>query len=317
MRHTFLFELEPDDISSILAGNHFIMLLRDVMQGRSDLDNVSDIELKSYLDNAEFFLEEVNNFGFESCDLKEFSSDIYDLTSGMTDIDGKAELLVELVGKRKGITRTKGLIKIEKPMKYKRKTPLLPGVKYADPEHKAFPLDTPGRVRAAHAYIHKYWNSPSKGGVTASYNRKKFIQVHKRILKRMKNLDIDHNIIDSLDVATKKATKVEKKAKEAEKVEKVVDAPKVSNEDVIVEVEAGKKSEILKAEDKVNDGVENLPPPPRDRQGSRDGQGIGKRDGSGRQRGNNDLPRGRRAVGHRPYRGDCITDRNGKCYQNH
>jgi len=73
---------------------------------------------------------------------------------------------------------------------------------YADPINKAFPIDSPTRIQSAHAYIHKYWNEPSKRGVTASYGRNDFITAHKKIVAAMQKNDIEHNYLDSLDDAS-------------------------------------------------------------------------------------------------------------------
>ena len=73
---------------------------------------------------------------------------------------------------------------------------------YADPANMAFPVDSLSRARTAHAYIHKYWDSPSKKGVTATYGRDDFIRVHKKIVNAMKKFGIEHNHLDGLDDAS-------------------------------------------------------------------------------------------------------------------
>mgnify|MGYP006920695223 CR=1 FL=1 len=70
---------------------------------------------------------------------------------------------------------------------------------YADPINRAFPVDTPDRTKAAHAYIHKYWNEPSKRGVTATYGKSDFVTTHKKIVIAMKNNSIEHSYLDDLD----------------------------------------------------------------------------------------------------------------------
>lgn len=76
------------------------------------------------------------------------------------------------------------------------------GKDFADPINKAFPVDSDTRAKAAHAYIHKYWNAPSKRGITATYGKNDFIAVHKKIVDAMKKHDIEHNYLDSLDDAS-------------------------------------------------------------------------------------------------------------------
>jgi hypothetical protein len=73
---------------------------------------------------------------------------------------------------------------------------------YADPDNKAFPVDSATRVASAHSYIHKYWNAPSKKGVTASYGRNDFIRVHNNIVDAMSKHGVEHNYLDSLDEAS-------------------------------------------------------------------------------------------------------------------
>lgn len=90
--------------------------------------------------------------------------------------------------------------------------------KYADTEKKAFPVDSGVRATSAHAYIHKYWNSPSKEGVTASYSKDNFIQTHKKIVSAMASFGIKHNYLDSLDAASgfKKAEEELKQLKQTQ-----------------------------------------------------------------------------------------------------
>lgn len=73
---------------------------------------------------------------------------------------------------------------------------------YADPTNKAFPIDDAQQATTAHAYIHKYWNTPSRAGIPATYGRDDFIQVHKTIIVAMKNFGIEHNYLDGLDEAS-------------------------------------------------------------------------------------------------------------------
>lgn len=77
------------------------------------------------------------------------------------------------------------------------------GIKeYADGQNMAFPVNSPTRAKSAHAYIHKYWNEPSKKGVTATYGREDFVRVHKKIMAAMKKMGVEHNYLDSLDDAS-------------------------------------------------------------------------------------------------------------------
>jgi hypothetical protein len=73
---------------------------------------------------------------------------------------------------------------------------------YADRENLAFPVDSEKRASTAHAYIHKYWNMPSKKGITATYGRDDFIRVHNSIVAAMKKFGVTHNYLDSLDEAS-------------------------------------------------------------------------------------------------------------------
>lgn len=73
---------------------------------------------------------------------------------------------------------------------------------YADPLHKAFPVDSKKRAVTAHAYIHKYWNDASKKGVTATYGRDDFVKIHNKIVKSMTKFGVQHHYLDSLDDAS-------------------------------------------------------------------------------------------------------------------
>jgi len=73
---------------------------------------------------------------------------------------------------------------------------------YADPMNKAMPLDSENKIKAAHDYIHKFWNSKIRRGVIASYGRGDFVFIHKNICNAMKNNDIEHPCSDSLDIAS-------------------------------------------------------------------------------------------------------------------
>ena len=70
---------------------------------------------------------------------------------------------------------------------------------YADPMNKAMPLDSESRIKAAHDYIHKSWNSKARRGVIASYGKGDFIFIHKNICNAMRNNDIEHLCLDNLD----------------------------------------------------------------------------------------------------------------------
>lgn len=71
--------------------------------------------------------------------------------------------------------------------------PNLKSSQFADPEHRRFPIDTPEHCRAAMVYLNKYYNNPSKGGVTKLYSKEDFKAVHDRIVKAMKKFGIEHD----------------------------------------------------------------------------------------------------------------------------
>lgn len=73
---------------------------------------------------------------------------------------------------------------------------------YADVEHKAFPVDSRERAISAHSYIHKYWNAPSKRGVTAAYGKDDFVRIHKKIMAAMSAFGVEHRYLDGLDDAS-------------------------------------------------------------------------------------------------------------------
>jgi len=232
-RETNFLQLSSTDICEMLAGNHPLTFLRCVMQGREDLNNALWSELNFRLDNASALLLTLNSMGLQGLDMSTEGDFLYKTTKGMTDIsESVVAAIMEFARDKKlggGILRRKGLIEMNENVKGKRKTPVKRGVKYGDSAHKAFPLDTPSRVRAAHAYIHKSWQTPAEKGVTASYSRSKFISVHRRILTRMKRLGIKHTMVDALDEATrkvesrelllKKNSKAKKSKKSLEKIE--------------------------------------------------------------------------------------------------
>jgi hypothetical protein len=70
---------------------------------------------------------------------------------------------------------------------------------YADPENKAFPLVPAARLSVAHSYVHKYFNSSSKGGVTSTYSHQKFATVHENIVRAMLEHGFKHYMSDNLD----------------------------------------------------------------------------------------------------------------------
>ncbi len=101
---------------------------------------------------------------------------------------------------------------------------------YADPENKAFPVDSAQRVISAHSYIHKYWNVPSKKGVTASYGRNDFVRIHNSVVDAMKKYGVEHNYLDSLDEVSGFKKNADGKAvadnKGLASGQKMLDAPK-------------------------------------------------------------------------------------------
>lgn len=201
------------DIQDMLAGQHPLILLNFALKDAVTHNPPAVLEMGDYLSNAEFLCQRLVDSGISLFELS--SIDLYTLTSGLTDVsDCVLGKIVEIVGKqRKGILRQKPLVSGENLKPIKRKVPLHRGTNYADPTNKAFPLDTPERVRASHAHLHKYWQTPAKSGITASYGRKKFVEVHDRVLTRMKRLGIQHTPVDSLDTAANKFIKAKKAAK--------------------------------------------------------------------------------------------------------
>jgi len=208
------------DMQEMLAGHHPLTLLKIVMQHEAPFNPPTRLELGDQLNNAEYLCKIFRDIGMHVADLEPISADICHLTVGLTTVvDSVVEEIVALasernlcLGQRPGVWRKTGLVdaKLE-PIK--RTTPLGKGANYADPENKAFPLDTPERVKASHAYLHKYWNNGASSGITATYSKQKFIDVHHRVVTRMRRLGIEHNTIDSLDSATKKHVKKLQKTK--------------------------------------------------------------------------------------------------------
>jgi len=64
---------------------------------------------------------------------------------------------------------------------------------FADPQNRAFPIDTEAHVKAAMSYLNQFYSNRPKKGVTADYSEKKFKEVHNRILRAMKKFGIEHN----------------------------------------------------------------------------------------------------------------------------
>lgn len=204
------------DMQEILAGHHPLILLKYILSHETEINPPTKLELGDQLNNADYLCNVLRDLGVYAADLEPISYEMYQLTKGLTTVvDSVVENIVSLAAarglcqglqRRAGVWRRKALsdAKLE-PVK--RNKPLAKGANYADPENKAFPLDTPARVKASHAYLHKYWNSGAKSGITATYNKDKFLEVHRRIMTRMKRLGIEHNMVDSLDTATKRRIK--------------------------------------------------------------------------------------------------------------
>ena len=222
--HDAYISLNWYDIQELLAGHHPLALLKIVMQHEAPLNPPTRLELGDQLNNAEYLCKIFRDMGIHVADLEPMSDDICQLTLGLTTVvDSVVEeiiaiafernLCLELEKKqRPGVWRKTGLVDA-KMSPIKRKKPLGKGANYADPENKAFPLDTPERVKASHAYLHKYWNNGASSGITATYSKQKFIDVHHRIVVRMRRLGIEHNSVDNLDTATRKHVKKLQKTK--------------------------------------------------------------------------------------------------------
>lgn len=204
------------DVQEMLEGHHPLTLLKIIMQHEAPFNPPSRLELGDQLNNAEYLCKVLEDLEICVADLEPISEELYVLTKGLTTVvDSVVEKVSEAAKEkglcrqgvcRQGVWRKKGLSDREAQV-IKRDRPIKKGANYADPENKAFPLDTLERVKASHAYIHKYWNSGAKSGITATYSREKFLQVHKRIMIRMNRLGIEHNTCDSLDRATKRHIK--------------------------------------------------------------------------------------------------------------
>lgn len=218
------------DIQEMLTGHHPLVLVKIILQHEAPFNPPTRLELGDQINNAEYLCKVMRDLGIHIADLLPISEELCHLTAGLTTVvDSVVEQIVDLVvdkglcqsaenKQRLGVWRKTGLV--DKQLgTIKRAKPLKKGANYADPENKAFPLDTPERVRASHAYLHKYWNSGAKSGITATYNKQKFIDVHRRIITRMRRLGIDHNSIDSLDSVTKRHMKATQKAKAMQKTD--------------------------------------------------------------------------------------------------
>lgn len=116
--------------------------------------------------------------------------------------DEFGQMLKFAISRKEGKIETKDVPSVESRANARELPSPAAKKEYADPINKAFPIDTPERIKAAHAYIHKYWNTPSKRGVTASYGKNDFVNIHKKIVAAMKSADIEHNYLDSLDDAS-------------------------------------------------------------------------------------------------------------------
>lgn len=199
--------LSWSDVQEMLAGHHPLLLLKMVMHFEILHNPPTLLELGDQLSNAEYLCGVLGGLGIKIVDLTPIANEIYELTRGLSFVadDVVSEIITMSVrkGLGRGCLRRKSLMDSSMVKPIKRDVPLARGANYADPENKAFPLDTPERVRASHAYIHKFWNSAADSGIMATYNRDKFIQVHNRILTRMRRLGIEHTHRDSLDRATR------------------------------------------------------------------------------------------------------------------
>jgi len=229
-RHDSYLTLNWYDIQEMLAGHHPLTLLKHVLCHEAAFNPPTRLELGDQLTNADYLCNVLRDLGVYVSDLEPISGEICQLTKCLTIVvDSVVEDIVSLAAerglcrepglqKRAGVWRKKALSD-QKMEPIKRNKPLAKGANYADPENKAFPLDTPERVKASHAYLHKYWNSGAKSGITATYNRDKFLDVHQRIITRMRRLGLEHNTVDSLDKATKRRMKCMAKNK-AESLQK-------------------------------------------------------------------------------------------------
>jgi hypothetical protein len=212
------------DVQAMLSGHHPLILLKLVLYHEAAFNPPTRFELGDQLNNADYLCNVLRDLGIYVADLEPITAEICQLTKSLTVVvDSVVESIVALavdkglvrdtdLQKRAGVWRKKALSD-QRMEPVKRSKPIAKGANYADPENKAFPLDTPERVKASHAYLHKYWNSGAKSGITATYNRDKFLDVHQRIITRMKRLGLDHNMIDNLDKATRRRMKTMMKNK--------------------------------------------------------------------------------------------------------
>lgn len=219
--------LDWNDIQQMMAGNHPLNLLQMVLKDEVTYNPPVKLETGDYLTNAEYLFNRIQDCGLVVDDLSVIEDRLYGITSGLSDVSDSALMnmlsLVEDVTfaqaqkteKGKGVLRRSGLMDVSSLKPIKRKRPIQRGANYGDPENKAFPLDTPERVKAAHAYLHKYWQQNAQSGITATYSRAKFLDVHKRITTRMRRLGLQHSAVDTLDSATRKQSKLELQAKKA------------------------------------------------------------------------------------------------------
>ena len=195
------------DVQDILSGHHPLLMLKLIMQFDVVHNPPTRLEVGDQLSNAEYLCRVLREANIFSSDLAPIAREIHELTHGLTFVaDDVVTEIISLALRRglsRGVLRRKSLMDATLLKPIKRDVPLARGANYADPENKAFPLDTPDRVRASHAYIHKFWNNNAQSGITATYNRDKFIQVHKKIATRMRRLGMDHSTRDSLDRATR------------------------------------------------------------------------------------------------------------------
>ncbi len=226
--------LDWNDIQQMIAGHHPLSLLQMVLKEEAMYNPPVKMETGDYLTNAEYLCNRMCEIGVAVEDLRGIGDRLFVLTSGLSDVSDSA--LINMVAeaeekfaqaqtpqKGKGVLRRTGLIDASMLKPIRRKRPIQKGANYGDPENKAFPLDSPERVKAAHAYLHKYWQSNAQSGITATYSRAKFLDVHKRITTRMRRLGLQHSAVDTLDSATRRQAKLAISEKAKAKVGNVKD----------------------------------------------------------------------------------------------